>query len=163
MTATYTFATDVPKTVPVAKTKIFIGTKLDNPANDTFVEIGGVTTIPSYGPTDSPIKIDFVGHRTTVTEKGQTDPGGGDLECAWLPTDAGQIALAAAQADSEGNYNFRLILPNKPTVDGTGTIVDLKAKVMSFNNPGGGASDYQKARANLAFNSLPVFTPASST
>lgn len=163
MAATYTYAVGVPKTVPVAKTRVFIGTKAENPDNDAFIEIGGVTTIPSYGPTDSPIKIDFVGYENTITEKGQTDPGGGNLDCAYLPDNAGQLAVAAARADREGNYNIRFILPNKPTPNGTGTIVDLKAKIMAAPISGGGANDYQKMQVQLAFNSLPVVTAAASS
>lgn len=163
MAATYTYATAVPATVPVVKTKVFIGTKATSPTNDAFVEIGGVTQIPEFGPTNNPITISVVGYDLDLTEKGTTKPGGGDLMCAYIEGDAGQAALTAARTDSEGNYNIRFILPNKPTTNGTGTIVDIKAKVMSAATQMGGGSDYVKFKANFAFNSLPTKTAPVST
>lgn len=163
MSATYTYATAIPASIPVVKTKCFLGTKATSPDSDAFVEIGGVTAIPEFGPTDNPITISVVNYELDITEKGTIKPGGGDLMCVYIEGDAGQEALAAARDDRDGNYNFRMIFPNKPTTNGTGTIIDLKCKVMSASTQMGAGQDYVKFKATLAFNSLPVKTDPAST
>lgn len=163
MAVSYVYATAVPATIPVAKTKVFIGTKASSLTSETFTEIGGVLTVPTFGPSDTPINIETVGYGLRLTEKGVTVPGGGDLTCAYIEGDAGQEACVTAQADKDGNYNIRMIFPNKPSTNGTGTIVDIKAKIMNAPIQAGGSNDFYKRAINLMFNSLPVYTDPAST
>lgn len=160
--ATYTQASATITAVGVAKTKVYLGTTTTTPGNDAFVEIGGVMTIPDFGPSDTPIKVQTVGQDLEVTFKGVTTLGGGSLELVKDETDAGQTNLAAAELDKTGaNYNVRIIQPNNATSTGTGTMYDIKTQVMSFAVQTGGPNNPAKIKADLAYNSRPTKTAAT--
>lgn len=151
-----------PVLFPVAKTRVFLGTTATSPTADSFTEVGSVLSIPSFGPKETDIKIQTVGDDLELTLKGNTTVGGGDLECAMDITDAGQIALVAAQAVKTGNYNLRIIFPNGPTgnpADPTtshGTIKDIKVLILSAQVVEGTPNNPTKQVFTLGFNSLPT-------
>ena len=162
MTATYTFANAASVAVGVAKSKVFLGTQTTTPNNDGFIEIGGVTSIPDFGPTATAVKVQTIGNPIEVTLKGVETLGGGDLELIKDETDAGQAALLLAQADFTGvPYNLRIIQPNPATASGTGTTYDIKTMVMSEGVSAGGPNNPWKAKVTLAFNTVPIKTAAS--
>lgn len=160
MTLAYTVKA-APVLFPVAKTRVFLGTTASSPVADAFTEIGSVLSIPNFGPTETPIKIQTIGDDLELTLKGNTTIGGGNLECAMDITDAGQIALVAAQAVKTGNYNLRIIFPNGPTGNPSdpttshGTIKDIKVLIMSAEVQEGTANNPTKQVFSLGFNSLP--------
>lgn len=159
--ATYTTASSTPNTVTVSKIKVFIGTTTTTADNDAFVEIGGVMDIPNFGPKDTDIKIQTVGNGLEVTEKGVTTLGGGDLVCVRDYSDAGQTAAKAAHLVKSGNYNIRFIFPNPATSTGTGTMYDVKAKIMGVQEVTGGPNNPVKMNITLGFNSIPAMTSAT--
>lgn len=161
MTASYTAASIIPTTIPVASTRVYLGTTTTTADNDTFVEIGGVLSIPTFGPSDTDVKIQTVGNNLEVTEKGVVSPGGGELECVRDVSDTGQTNLIAAEAVLTGNYNLRIVFPNKATSTGTGTMADIKTKVMGVQISTGGPNNPVKLMAKLAFNSRPTYTAAT--
>lgn len=167
MALSYITAAATPTTITVAKTRVFLGTTATSPTADTFTEIGGVLSIPTFGPKETDIKIQTVGQDLEVTEKGVTTLGGGDLECVEDIADAGQVAMIAAQAVKTGNYNLRIIFPNSPTSNASdpsvshGTIKDIKVKVMGSQVVTGGPNNPIKRMFTLAFNSLPTTTAAA--
>lgn len=163
MPASYTYATDVPASIPVSKSKFFIGTKATDADNDEYIEVGGVMSIPDFGPTDQDITIDTVGYGLVLTEKGSTNPGGGQLDCVFIVGDAGQAALIDAQEDKDGNYNFRIEFPNKPSPGGRGTMKTIKGKVMAAPIGAGGPNNPYMLRVALRYNSLPTTIAAAST
>lgn len=166
MTLAYTVAAS-PVLFPVAKTRVFIGTTATSPVADAFTEVGAVLDIPSFGPKETDIKIQTVGNDLELTLKGNTTVGGGDLSCATDITDAGQIAMIAAQAVKTGNYNLRIIFPNGPTGNPSdpttshGTIKDLKVLILSAQFQLGGPNNPNKTMFTLGFNSLPTTIAAA--
>lgn len=166
MALSYIAASATPTLVAVAKTRVFIGTTATSPTADTFTEVGGVLEIPSFGPSETPIKVQTVGQDLEVTLKGVTTLGGGTLKCVDDIADAGQLALAAAQQVKTGNYNLRIIFPNGPTGNPTdpsvshGTIKDIKVVVLGAQEILGGPNNPIHREFVLGFNSLPTTTAA---
>lgn len=167
MSLSYTVAATTPTTIPVTKTRCFIGTTATSPTADQFTEIGGVTDIPSFGPVDNAVKTQTIPSGLEITDHGVTALGGGSMKCVFDPTDAGQIALVAAQLVKAGNYNFRMIFPNGVTGNPSdpsvshGTINDIKIKVLGAQNVVGTAANVQTIDFTLGYNSLPAVTAAT--
>ncbi len=160
--ATYTNASSTATLVGVAKTKVYLGTTTSTPDNDTFTEIGGVMSIPSFGPSDTEVRTQLVGQDLEQLNKGVTTLGGGMLECAKDETDTGQGNMITAQLDKSGaNYNIRIVQPNKSTSTGTGTMYDIKAQILGSQVVMGGPNEVSKIQFNMGFNSRPTKTPAT--
>lgn len=159
---TYITASSTATLVGVAQTKVFLGTTTTTPSNDTFTEIGGVLDIPEFGASDTKILTQLVGQDLEQTDKGVTTLGGGNLQCARDYSDAGQTNMSTAQADKTGsNYNLRIIQPNKATSTGTGTMYDIKVKVLGDRIVTGGPNNITKVNYELGFNSRPTKTAAT--
>lgn len=75
-----------------------------------FTAIGQVETFPSYGLTRAIQEFTPI-TGTITTVKGADSFGGGDLTCADIPADAGQVILKAA-ASSENHYSMKVTLPD---------------------------------------------------
>lgn len=167
MALSYILASSVPTTITVAKTRVFIGTTAADPTTDTYTEVGAVKEIPTFGPKETEIKIQTIGNDLEITEKGVTTLGGGDLTVAQDLTDAGQAAMAAAQAAKTGNYNMRLVFPDGVsgasvlTSASHGTYIDLKIKVLGTQTMTGGPNNEIRTTYNIAFNSKPTKTAAT--
>lgn len=159
MPATYTNASDDITSVALIDTRVFIGTTTTTADNDAFVEIGGVLSIPNFGPKNDAVTLDTMKKR--IKEKGVVEYGGGTFEFVRDFTDAGQTALVAAQKVTKGNYNLRLVFADKATSTGTGTMIDIKVKVMGAQNVAGGPNGALKLSADMAFNSEPAKTVAT--
>lgn len=159
---TYISASSTATLVGVAKTRVFLGTTTTTPSNDTFTEIGGVMSVPNFGPSDTEVRTQLVGQDLEVLTKGVTTLGGGMLECARDFSDTGQTNMITAQADKTGaNYNIRVVLPNRATSTGTGTMYDVKAQVLGAQIVTGGPNGVTKINFNLGFNSRPDITAAT--
>ena len=160
--ATYTDAASTATLTAVAKTKVYLGTSTTTASNDAFVEIGGVLEIPEFGADDTAIKTQLVGQDLEQTDKGVTTLGGGNLVCARDYSDTGQTNLRTAQQDkTSANYNLRIIQPNKQTSTGTGTMYDIKVKVLGDRIVMGGPNNITKVNFSLGFNSRPAITAAT--
>ncbi len=160
MSATYTAAGTAHLT-GVAKTKVYLGTTTATAANDTFVEIGAVTSIPNLGPMANPIKVQTVGNANEYTLKGVFSLGGGTLEVAEDLSDAGQLALLTALNDMSNDYNLRIIQPNPATATGTGVTIDYKVRVLSYQQVYGSPNNPIKATVDIGVNSQPTYTSAT--
>ena len=167
MTLSYHVAATTPTTIPVTKTRCFIGTTAADPTTDTYIEIGGVTDIPSFGPVDNAVKTQTIPSGIEITDHGVTALGGGSMKCVFDPSDAGQIALTAAQLVKAGNYNLRMIFPNGVTTNPSdpstshGTINDIKIKVLGAQNVVGTAANVNMMDFTLGYNSFPTVTAAT--
>lgn len=141
-----------------ADAHVYIGTTADASdetdfAADTYTEITPVETIGDFG--DQAQDVTFTGITDSRTQhvKGSTDAGTMQLTCAWKASDAGQIALKAA-FDSPLDYNFKVVFNDPATVNGTGTTVYFRGKVMSFRRVlGTGPNNVIKLQANVGINS----------
>lgn len=162
MPASYTDAAATATLIGVAKTKVYLGTTTTTASNDAFVEVGGVMEIPQFGPSNTEVRTQLVGQDLEQLNKGVTTLGGGVLKCALDQSDTGQGNMITAEADKTGaNYNLRVIMPNKSTSTGTGTMYDLKVQVLGAQIETGGPNNVAKINFNLGFNSRPVKTAAT--
>ena len=167
MSLSYVVAMATPTTIAVTKTRCFIGTTATSPTADTFTEIGGVTEIPAYGPSDSPVLTSTIPSGIELTDHGVTKLGGGTLKCVMDVADAGQLALVAAQLVKAGNYNFRMIFPNGVTANPSdpsvshGTITDLKVKVLSASVPTATSAGVYMLEFAFGYNTVPAVTAAT--
>ena len=155
-------AANAAKPIGVAKTTLYIGVAGFTPAsNATWTELGSILSLPGVGATDALIAQDVI-NGPKIKLKGSTDQGGGALELGADMSDAGQTALKAAYADKTNDYPFRYILPNPATTTGTGTMIDVTAKIMS--DPfdfGNGPNNQVKIKADLQVTTAPVVTAAT--
>lgn len=163
MPLSYATAAATPTTITVAGTRVFLGTTASDPTGDTFTEIGGVLTIPDFGPASKEVVVECV-NQPVVREKGATDYGTGMVTSALDLADAGQIALKAARDVLSGNYNLRLVFPDGPsgkdvlTSVSHGTLVDIKVKVATAVEKRGGPNNTMILETQLFFNSAPTKT-----
>lgn len=161
MPASYSNASATAQSVAMINTKVYLGTQTTTADNDAFVEIGGLLSIPNFG-----ISFDEVATQTMsqgeIKDKGAKKFGGGQFEFVRDLTDAGQTAWMAASQVTAGNYNLRIIFDNKATSTGTGTMQDIKVKIMGYQEvPGGGPNNSLKLQSQVSFNSAPVKTAAT--
>ncbi|MEM1142727.1 MAG: phage tail tube protein [Pseudomonadota bacterium] len=101
-------------------------------ATDTYVIIGGTESVSEYG--DSSAEVTFTGASEGRTQKlkGARDAGNVTISMGFLAGDAGQAALAAAEADdSSANYNFRITYSDGEVRYFSGQVASLR------ENPGG--------------------------
>lgn len=166
MALSYTTAAATPTTITVAGTRVFLGTTATDPTTDTYTEIGGVLTIPSFGPSDAEVKVECV-NQPVQRAKGSTDYGATTMTSALDRSDAGQIALKAAQGVKTGNYNLRLVFPDGVsgrtvlTSASHGTLVDVKVQVATAMEKRDGPNNVVTLETNLFVNSAPTITAAT--
>lgn len=97
-----------------------------------YVDIGNVGNVGAYGLNTNMVSYPVLDRALVLKAKGQTDGGNFTFQCADDPTDAGQIAVAAAaDPESQDNYALRITLA-------TGGIHYLRGPVGGPNHPGGG-------------------------
>lgn len=161
MALSYTPASANVTSLAMINTKVYLGTTTTTAGNDAFVEIGGLLTMPNFGPMYDEVATQTIS-QGEIKDKGALKYGGGTFEFARDLTDTGQTNLITAAGVTAGNYNLRMIFDNKATSTGTGTTVDIKVKVMGAQAvPGGGPNNVLKLTAPMGFNSAPAYTAAT--
>lgn len=148
---------------PVAGCKLYIGGVLADKATD-FVEadfasvswtaIDGWEQMGSYGDTAQTITTSLINRGRDVKQKGTRNAGQMQNVFAINASDAGQIALIAAEK-TVNNYAFKVELNDKPA---TGTAPTPSQRlfiglVMSAQEAGGEANTVQKLNATIEINS----------
>lgn len=107
----------------------------------TYTEIGEVENIPEFGGQKEDITFTPVGTGITEHFGGSEDYGTLTVPMGRSPTDAGQIALAAAYGTKD-SYAFKLVYADaEDTSGGTDSIEYFHARVLSDRRTVGGASD----------------------
>lgn len=128
----------------------------------TWVEVKNVGSRGETGKSTNMLNYNTWGDRVIQKAKGMTDAGGGDLECARLPTDPGQIILrAAAAGDNNNNYAFKELRSDGP-VGGTGTIFYNRGLVTGPKRPGGRNEDFDLEVFTLGFQQEEIVVAPSS-
>lgn len=130
-----------PKITPNAKAKVYIGTTASDPTGDVYAEISGAEGFTPSGT---------VGGEQDVTTKdllcGEIQIGGlvrngtVDVTYAVDDTDAGQVALAAANHD-DLIYNFKVEKNDMPNGGAHGTQIYVKARVTANGEAAVSASE----------------------
>lgn len=107
---------------PVAGCRIYIGPAANLPDDDldesdfsaiSWTEIGGWSQMGAFGDTAALITTALINTGRDVKQKGTKNAGQMQNVFAVKPTDAGQIALIAAEK-SPSNFPFRLVLNDLP-------------------------------------------------
>lgn len=117
----------------------------------TWVPITGVGSHGEAGSKTNILNYDTWDTKVTQKSKGITDAGSPEIELARIPDDAGQIALRAA-AKTNLQYAFKMERNDKPTVDGTPTIIYNRGLVTGPTRPFGKNEDFDLEVFTLGLN-----------
>lgn len=156
-----------------AGTKIYIGAVMDDVDTDvtstsfaaqTWVEIGGHTSIGSFGDTAAEVSAQEIGRARDIRQKGTRNAGTLTLTCNLNTTDAGQIALIAAEK-TNFNYAFRVVFPDKPATGASpkGSERLFYGIVMAAPENLSTANQFAQLEVRVAINSNIVKIVASAT
>ena len=118
----------------------------------TFTEVGGCTDLPAVGGSANMVSYDLLAEGYTSKRKGQKQYGTGTTNFATVPTDAGQILVAAAVL-SDNEYSFKMAYSN-------GAIDYGQALVMGAPKNNGTADTIQANAMALEWTSVLVEVPA---
>ncbi|WP_062233217.1 hypothetical protein [Aureimonas sp. N4] len=146
-----------------AGSKVYIGAPLDVKTTDfvaadfssqSWVEIGGLTNIGSVGDTNQEVNSSEIGLGRDISVKGTANAGTLSLTCNIDTSDAGQIALRAAQK-SIANYAFKIEFPDKPSTGASpkGSQRLFIGLVMGVPENLGGANQFAALDATVKINS----------
>jgi hypothetical protein len=122
-----------------AGSTLAIGTTETINSPDDLLMIGEIVDLGALGRTYKKIEAPSIGTRGIRKYKGTYDDGTMTIKLNRDPADTGQAAAIVAR-DNDGDYNFRLTLNDYQQTSGfvISTIIDFKAKVMSYTlEPGG--------------------------
>lgn len=151
---------------PVAGSKLFIGSTPMATQNEDFdasdfsgvswTEIDGWETMGSIGDTAQLITTSLINRGRDIKQKGTRNAGSMQNVFGILRSDAGQIALIAAEK-TPNNYPFKIEFDDAATSPASPTPQPSKryfiALVTSAQEAGGGANTVQKLNATLEINS----------
>lgn len=154
-----------------AKSKLSIGAakafgSADFTASDftsgspTYTEIGGTTNLGAAGDTSELITSNQIGSGRTRKAKGTRNAGSMQVICDIDITDAGQLALIAAEKTRD-SYAFRLQFDDAPS-GGTPSIRYFTAFVMSTTEQYDEANSVMKLNATLEIDSNIVRVAAAA-
>lgn len=155
---------------PVAGATIDIGDATATQAADfaegdfsgvTWVEIDGWEQMGQVGDAAQIISTNLINRGRTVKQKGTRDAGDMENRFAILPTDAGQIALIAAEK-TKLNYAFRIRFDDTPSGPSpTPTTLYFVGIVTSAQETGGEANTVRMLASTIGINSNIVNVAAS--
>ncbi|KPA99969.1 hypothetical protein [Ahrensia marina] len=146
-----------------AGSKLYIGGALSEKAADfvladfdsqTWVEIDPLESIGSMGDTAQEITFEAIGRNRTQTLKGTRRAPTMEVVAGLDMTDAGQIALVAAEAQPY-DYAFKVVFDDAPATGSAPTPSEryFIAKVMSATEELDSANNVMKLNSSLAINS----------
>lgn len=150
-------------TFATAGSKIYIGGALSDQDADfiltdfdsqTWVEVTPVTSIGSMGDSAQEITSDVIGRNRTTVMKGTRRAPTMEVVADLDMSDAGQIALVAAEAQNH-NYAFKIVFNDAPATGSAPTPSEryFIAMVMSATEELEGANNVMKLNSSLAINS----------
>lgn len=98
---------------PSAGTKLYMGgTSAAALLSDTYVEVGGIESIPEFGRSYNEVTFTPLADRGVQKYKGSYNDGSVTVPLAKDLSNAGQAALYAAR-DSDFDYNFKVVANDK--------------------------------------------------
>lgn len=157
---------------PVAGCKIYIGGVLADKSTDfivsdftsqTWTLINGWSQMGAIGDTAQVVKTSLIDADRDKKRKGTRDAGSMQNVFAVVPTDAGQIALIAAEKTPE-NYAFKIEMNDKPPA-GDAPAASQRlfiGLVTSAQEAGGEANTTRNLNATVEINSNIVTVPATT-
>lgn len=117
----------------------------------TWVEIGGVGTLPESGINTNLVSYPTINQDVTQKGKGASDAGDGTIEVRRIATDPGQVALRAA-ALTKFDYAFKREIPDAPDELHSNTIYYNRGIVTGPLHSGGGLEDFVLETFQVGFN-----------
>jgi hypothetical protein len=157
---------------PVAGCKIYIGGVLSDKSTDftesdfasqSWTQIDGWTQMGSAGDTAQVITTSLINRNRDVKQKGTRNAGSMENVFTIIPTDAGQVALIAAEKTSN-NYAFKVELNDTPASGSAPTPSQrlFIGLVTSVAEAGGEANTMQMLNATIEINSNIVHVAADT-
>lgn len=148
----------------VAGTKLYIGgSAAVAPSPDTFLEIGNISSLGSYGGTNfNKIALESVGDGYTRQLKGTQLAPAMDIVLNRDDDDVGQVSMKAASADRNSLYNFRVVENDGPPTNLTPTIVTFKGRVYGWVTAGGGVNDIKRINTSIEIEPDTIATIAAT-
>lgn len=146
---------------PVAGARFYIGGATPTQSADfvagdfsaeVWVEVDGWETAGSKGDTAEVITTQLINRGRDVKQKGTRNAGSMQNMFAEIPADAGQVAMAAAEA-SPLNYAFRIVYDDIPDGGATGTTHYFVGLVTSWSEEGGSANTVRMRNGSTEVNS----------
>lgn len=144
---------------PSGGTKIYIGGPNSNRDSaladyqaDSYVEIGEIEDGGEFGDASDPITFTSLSDSRVRKFKGPRDAGTQTIVVGDDPTDEGQVALEAAEAENL-NYNFKVVLNDKLTLGGENSTHYFIGQVMSKRRNIGNANNVVKRTFAIGINS----------
>ncbi|TDK38603.1 hypothetical protein E2F50_00105 [Rhizobium deserti] len=156
-----------------AGSKVFIGTAMDDSnedlvaadfADQIWTEIDYVESIGTFGDAANAIETSFIGRGRVLKAKGVRNAGNLELVAGLDLTDAGQLAVLAAEK-TKANYAFKIEFADAPAIgaspkNSTRMFVGL---MMTATEQLDGADNIMKLNASIGINSNIVRTQASAS
>lgn len=147
--------------------KLFIGSANANRESvladyeaDSYVEVGEIEDLGEFGDESERINFTALSDGRTRKFKGPRDAGEMTLVVGDDPTDEGQVALEAAEAQPL-DYNFKVVLNDKLTVGGDNSNHYFIGKVFSKRRNVGNASNVVRRNFVIGLNSQITSTDPS--
>lgn len=153
--------------VTASGSKIYIGPAVTS-ATDTLLEFQGITAWTEIGLVENMGEIGdesaavtgaAIGDSRIRKAKGARDAGTMAVVCFHDPTDAGQLAVEAAEATSD-NYAFKVVLNDGPT-GYTDSVLYFRGLVMSQRINIGTNDNIMRRNFNIGVNSPLTENPAT--
>lgn len=135
-----------------AGSKLYIAPPGSAPVSpDTYEEVGEINDLGSVGPNYTPITILSIGNRNERTLKGTKTSTQLQVKVNRDPEDDGQ-ALIKTAADSDDDYNFKIVLNDDIAPLTNPTTITFQGKVMSYTVDMGGPNNPVGATVNIGVN-----------
>lgn len=153
----------------VAGTRLYVGGAIDVQSNDfvladfddeTWVEVKNLDSIGSFGDASQAITRSIINESRDKTLKGTRNAGTFEVVANLDLTDAGQLALIAAEKNPD-NYAFKIVANDAPS-GGTPSERYFIGVVLSAAEGHGGANDVAVLNTSVAINSNIVRKAAAS-
>ncbi len=155
-----------------AGSKVYIGGTLESGTGEltaldfddiVWTSIGNLESIGSVGDSSNSVDGTFIDRKRVLRMKGVRDGGTMELVAGLSYTDAGQLALIAAEK-SDYEHAFKIEFADKPTGVGAKNSTRMfVALVMSAAEQLDGADNIMKLNSSLAINSNIVRTNAAAS
>jgi len=140
--------------------QVYIGDALDPGTSDlalsdfggqSWTEIGWVQNLGTFGDTSQEVTFDSIDQSRTQKLKGTRNAGNMALVTGVDYSDAGQVALIAAEQTSN-DYAFKIVFNDAPS-GGTASERYFVGKVMSVAEQLDGANNVARMNATIGINS----------
>lgn len=156
-----------------AGAKVYIGAAMEDRDEDlvaadftsqTWTEIGNITNIGAFGDTAAEVTTQEVGRGRDFRQKGTRNAGTLALTMNINTTDAGQIALLAAEK-TNNNFAFRVVFPDAPPTGASpkGSERLFYGLAMSAPENLAAANNFATMDVSVGINSNIVKVPASAS